>query len=162
MSRSTYNRKKAMAILARLENEPSLGLREILRQAGVAKSTFHDWRSAHPELEKAYQEAKSAGYDNLAVEALRIADTPCEGQIEKWERVAVAEGENGAARTEMQLVERRREDMLGHRKLQVETRLKLLAKWYPERYGERVAVDHGVQPNLAERLKEARERLRSR
>ena len=26
--------------------------------------------------------------------------------------------------------------MLGHRKLQVETRLKLLAKWDPKRYGD--------------------------
>ena len=30
--------------------------------------------------------------------------------------------------------------MLGHRKLQVETRLKLLAKWDPKRYGEKLAL----------------------
>jgi hypothetical protein len=34
----------------------------------------------------------------------------------------------------------RTEDMLGHRKLQIETRLKLLAKWNPKKYGDRVAV----------------------
>jgi len=34
----------------------------------------------------------------------------------------------------------REEDMLGHRKLQIETRLKLLAKWNPKKYGERVQV----------------------
>jgi len=34
----------------------------------------------------------------------------------------------------------REEDMLGHRKLQIETRLKLLAKWNPKKYGERLAV----------------------
>ena len=43
-------------------------------------------------------------------------------------------------------------------KLRIETRLKLLAKWDPRRYGDRLALDHGVQDNLAERLKAARER----
>ena len=28
--------------------------------------------------------------------------------------------------------------MLGHRKLQIETRLKLLAKWSPKKYGEKI------------------------
>ena len=32
------------------------------------------------------------------------------------------------------------EDMLGHRKLQIETRLKLLAKWNPQKYGDKVQV----------------------
>ena len=32
------------------------------------------------------------------------------------------------------------EDMLGHRKLQIETRLKLLACWNPSKYGNKVAV----------------------
>jgi len=34
----------------------------------------------------------------------------------------------------------REEDMLGHRKLQIETRLKLLAKWNPKKYGEKLAL----------------------
>ena len=33
-----------------------------------------------------------------------------------------------------------RKDMLGHRKLQIETRLKLLAKWNPKKYGERTTL----------------------
>ena len=37
-------------------------------------------------------------------------------------------------------VEERRGDMLGHRKLRIETRLKLLAKWSPKKYGEKMAV----------------------
>ena len=48
--------------------------------------------------------------------------------------------------------------MLGHRKLRIDTRLKLLAKWNPKKWGDRMALDHGVQDNLAERLKAARER----
>lgn len=39
-------------------------------------------------------------------------------------------------------------------KLRVDTRLKLLAKWDPKRYGERLDLNnnHGVQDNLAELL----------
>ncbi|MNT50547.1 hypothetical protein D3C72_1874720 [compost metagenome] len=36
----------------------------------------------------------------------------------------------------------KRGDMLGHRKLQIETRLKLLAKWNPKRYGDRMTQEH--------------------
>jgi hypothetical protein len=32
------------------------------------------------------------------------------------------------------------EDMLGHRKLQIETRLKLLAKFHPTKYGDKVML----------------------
>ena len=71
----------------------------------------------------------------IADDVIRIIDTPMEGVTEKLELMKDANGE-------MQLVvtERRREDMLGHRRLQAETRLKLLAKWDPRRYGDRVEV----------------------
>jgi len=36
------------------------------------------------------------------------------------------------------------EDMLGHRKLQIETRLKLLAKFHPTKYGDKLGL-HGVE-----------------
>ena len=35
----------------------------------------------------------------------------------------------------------KRSDMLGHRKLQIWTRLQLLAKWAPKKYGERTAME---------------------
>ena len=38
--------------------------------------------------------------------------------------------------------------MLGHRKLQIETRLKLLAKWDPKRYGDKVDLNHGGEVGL--------------
>ena len=70
------------------------------------------------------------GYDALAAECLAIANTPLEG-------IRTKVGKDG--------VEVTKEDMLGHRKLQVETRLKLLAKWDPKRYGDRINVD-GIEP----------------
>ena len=59
----------------------------------------------------------------MAEECLELADTPKFG-------VKQVESEDGIIVT--------REDMLGHRKLQIETRLKLLAKWNPKKYGDRL------------------------
>jgi hypothetical protein len=61
----------------------------------------------------------------MAEECLIIADTPKFGQKQVMT-------EDGTATT--------LEDMLGHRKLQIETRLKLLAKWNPKKYGDRTTL----------------------
>jgi hypothetical protein len=81
---------------------------------------------AKPEVSSAIARARDAGFDKIALDALRIADTPIFGE-------EITESEDG-----MQV---KKSDMLGHRKLQVETRLKLLAKWDPKRYGERMAQE---------------------
>ena len=52
----------------------------------------------------------------------------------------------------------KREDMLGHRKLQIETRLKLLAKWNPKKWGDKQTIDMTVNESLAERLARAKQR----
>lgn len=84
-------------------------------------TTVYDWEKANPDFSARVARAREAGYDMIAVEALRIADTPQEGTRTK------VGGPNG--------VEVTTEDMLGHRKLRVEARLKLLACWDPKRYG---------------------------
>lgn len=102
-------------------------LAQVLRTEGFPKpSTFYLWLEKDAELSGRFARAREFGADAIAVEALRIADTPIEGVRRK-------ETEDG--------VEVTTEDMLGHRRLQVETRLKLLAKWDPKRYGEKVQVD---------------------
>lgn len=90
--------------------------------------TIRDWADADEALSSAIARARDAGFDAIAMEALRIADTPVEG-------VEITEGEDGT--------KTKRADMLGHRKLQVETRLKLLAKWDPKRYGDATLLKHG-------------------
>lgn len=140
-------------------------LAQICRQEGMPSlRTVYDWLEDDAALSARFARARKAGYDAIAVEALRIADTPCEGVMEKYEQVPIPDPDDpdGEPITEFRITERRVEDMLGHRKLQVDTRLKLLAKWDPGRYGERLALDHGLQDNLAERMKAARERARAR
>lgn len=88
--------------------------------------------------------AREVGYDALAEEALNIADTPVEG-------VRTETAEDGA-------VKKTREDMLGHRKLQIDTRLKLLAKWNPKKYGDRQEVHHSGSVDLATTILDARKR----
>lgn len=90
-----------------------------------ALTTVYDWIIKDPIFAQRYAQARVAGYDAIAADMLRIADTPLEGV----KRKVTADG-----------VEITEEDMLGHRKLQVDTRRWLLSKWDPKRYGERVEV----------------------
>lgn len=98
--------------------------------------TVYDWLEQDERFSASIARAREAGFDRIAAEALRIADTPMEGVVEK---MGVDEDGN------LFVVERRHEDMLGHRKLQIETRLKLLAKWDPKRYGDKLQVGGDAQ-----------------
>lgn len=101
-------------------------LREYCRQPGKpAWRTVYQWREKDAHFDARIAHARVTGFDAIAEEALEIANTPMEGEI-------TTVGPEG--RTV------RREDMLGHRKLQIETRLKLLAKWDPKRYGDKLEL----------------------
>ena len=121
---SKYGRELAEEIIQRLsEGEP---LRQICRDNHMPEwRTIYDWMYRDPELAAAIARAREIGYDKMAEEVLQIADTPMMGQVQ------TIDDKGSTVRTE---------DMLGHRKLQIETRLKLLAKWNPKKYGERVAL----------------------
>lgn len=157
--------KLVQAIVERLsEGEP---LAQICRDEGMpAARTVREWQQTDEAVSAAIARAREEGFDAIAAECLRIADTPMPGKSEKRELLGVLKHkdedgkEQSMALPEAELVvtEERVEDMLGHRKLQIETRLKLLAKWDPKRYGDRLAADHGVQDNLAAQLRAARER----
>ena len=103
-------------------------LRQWCRDNDVFYGTIYAWLNKDPIFFKRFTEARAIGADCIAEEVLAIADTTQEG-------VTTRITERG--------VELTREDMLGHRKLQVETRLKLLAKWFPQKYGEKVDLQHG-------------------
>lgn len=102
-------------------------LQSICRQEGMpAVRTVNDWTVEFPSFGAEFARARVRGFDAIAAETMRIADTPLVGE----ETTEKANGD----------VEIRKADMLGHRKLQIETRLKLLAKWDPKRYGERTTI----------------------
>lgn len=97
-------------------------LTSICRDLGMDRSTVRNWRHEDAEIDRLIQAARDDGYDALADECLEIADNTQEG-VEIVERGGKKEYHHG--------------DMLGHRKLRIETRLKLLAKWDPKRYGDK-------------------------
>lgn len=139
MGRPTkLNQQVLQTIVERLSNgEP---LAAICRDEGMpATRTVRDWINNDPDVSAAIARAREDGEDYLAAECLLIADTPVEGVTEKMELQAQPDGTS-----KMVVVERRREDMLGHRKLRIETRLKLLAKWNPRKWGER--MQHANDP----------------
>lgn len=123
---SIYTPELADDICERLScGEP---LAHICARPGMpAVRTVSDWKTAHEDFSANFVRARDDGFDALAAECLRISNTPETGV----ETVTRADG----------VVETREGDMLGHRKLQIETRLKLLAKWDPKRYGERQQLD---------------------
>jgi hypothetical protein len=88
-----------------------------------SRRTIYVWVMSDEAFKVRFYEARELGHDVIAEDCLHIADTPLEGQT-------VTEKAEG--------VEVKREDMLGHRKLQVWTRLQLLAKWNPKKYGDKV------------------------
>lgn len=121
---STFKEDVAEEICARIaEGEP---LRQICREDGMpAWRTVYDWINANEDFAARIARARILGFDAIAEECLEIADTPRTG-------IKTKTGADGIEVTE--------EDMLGHRKLQIETRLKLLAKWSP-RYSDRPVAD---------------------
>ena len=106
-------------------------------------STISRWCEKDPIFAQRFARAREDGFDRIAEETLLIADTPVVGDITTVE----TDGEGDVVRRTVKT-----DDMINHRKLQVETRLKLLAKWDPKRYGERVFAEGIPSLDEAKRL----------
>ena len=104
-------------------------LREICRQEGFPEwRTIYDWMWKDEALSTAIAHARDVGYDKMAEECLSIADDATNDWMEKLDKNGQPVGWilNG--------------DHVQRSKLRIETRLKLLAKFNPKKYGEKVQV----------------------
>lgn len=121
MKPSTYTQATADEIVSRLsEGEP---LTQICRDEGMpAKRTVSDWRKAHEDFDEAFLQAREEGFDAIAQDCLSIAD------------------DSGGDFTETPAGQAYNAEHVQRSKLRVDTRLKLLAKWDPRRYGERMTL----------------------
>ncbi|NBT68377.1 MAG: hypothetical protein EBT78_11520 [Betaproteobacteria bacterium] len=134
---STYDPDTARKMCEQLSE--GIPLRQICREneGFPAWRTVYDWMRKDPDLSTSIAHARDVGYDAMAEECLMIADTPLLG-----EEVSESETPEGTDEDGNVIVRRvvtiKKVDMLGHRKLQIETRLKLLAKFNPKKYGDRV------------------------
>ena len=123
-SGSKYTEEIADRICELVSN--GVNLRKVCRMEGMpAWRTIYDWVVAHPDFATRLARARELGYEAIAEEALEISNTPVMGHKQVMS--------DKSTYTTV-------EDMLGHRRLQIETRLKLLAVWDPKKYGNKVQV----------------------
>jgi hypothetical protein len=129
-------------ICARLSMGEPLAV--ICRDIDVHPGTVRDWMAKDQSIADLVAWARVDGFDVLAAKVLELASSPVQGFVEEYERREKPRpadaGEDYQPEFEMVLVKRRGEDMLGHRRLQIDTILKLLAKWDPKRYGDKLQL----------------------
>lgn len=99
-------------------------LRVICRQGGMPKwRTVYDWINADPEFAKSMEAARVLGAHAIAEDTIAIMDEPPQ-------RIKTDHGD--------------RVDP-GHvqwQKNRVDQRMKLLAKWHPDPYGDKITAEH--------------------
>lgn len=100
-------------------------LREFCRQDGKPSySAVYDWLEDDESFRTRFARARETGEDVIAQECLEIADDSTNDWVE--------------SKFGPQL----NQDHVQRSKLRIETRLKLLAKWNPKKYGDRVHNEH--------------------
>ena len=120
---STFSQEVADEIITRLsKGEP---LEKICRDDHLPPvRTVNHWKEASAAFMADIAHAREAGFDALAAECLDIADETTFDTII---------GENG---------DKPNTEWISRSKLRIDTRLKLLAKWDPKRYGEKITQEH--------------------
>jgi hypothetical protein len=123
--KSTYTPERLQPILDRMSRgEP---LARICRDEGMPDDdTVRDWGKANPDVERAIARARDRGEDAIAADCLEIADDSG-GDYRMGEKGLIADT-----------------DHIQRAKLRIETRLKLLAKWNPKKWGDKIEVENKV------------------
>lgn len=88
-----------------------------------SRVSIHNWMDNDLRFAREYAKARADGYDRLADECLQIADDATNDFMDT---------EHGPQLNK---------EHVQRSKLRIETRLKLLAKWDPKRYGEKTTMD---------------------
>lgn len=94
--------------------------------------TVNDWRAVNAEFSGSIAQARLDGFDALAAECLAIAEDGSRDWVERKRR-------DGSTYQALD------DEHVQRSKLRIETRLKLLAKWDPKRFGDRVT--HAGDPD---------------
>lgn len=98
-------------------------------------TTVYRWMEKDQEFSHRIAHAREMGHDAIAEETLEIIDTKPE-MAESWSKEGGSSHRDGAHVTWL--------------KNRAEQRMKLLAKWNPKKYGDKVGVQHegGVTLNV--------------
>lgn len=107
-------------------------LREFCRQGGMPSNTvLYDWEREDAEFASRIAHARETGHDAIAEECAALAD---------MEPLAVFD-EAGNKRYDP--------GSIAWRKMQIETRVKLLAKWNPRKYGDKTILAGDAEAPVA-------------
>jgi hypothetical protein len=102
-------------------------VREFCRQDGMPSfSSVYRWMEKDEEFATRIARAREIGHDAIADETLEIIDTEPEF-AESWSKEGGSKHRDSAHATWL--------------KNRVEQRMKLLAKWNPKKYGDKVGVE---------------------
>jgi hypothetical protein len=82
-------------------------------EAMPARSTVYEWTESDPEFALAFRIARARGVHALADQCLEIADTPATTAVE-----------------------------VSDKRVRIDTRMRLMAKWLPGVYGDKVTASH--------------------
>lgn len=115
------NQERIQAVIEGLSKGKPLT--HICAEIGVCDDTVRNWADNDEQLFRDIARARDRGFDAIALEALSIADD------RKNDTILDDDGH-----------ELCNKEWIARAKLRVETRLKLLAKWDPKRYGDKPEV----------------------
>jgi hypothetical protein len=129
---SKYTPELVEEICSRIaKGEP---LRQICRDDHMPHWTaVYDWMEKDKAFSLRIAHARELGEEAIAQECLDIADNATNDWME-------TQGKDGSDLFKLN------GEHIQRSKLRIETRLKLLAKWNPRKWGEKVDLNHGVQP----------------
>lgn len=139
MGRPTkYTQEIANEICERIaQGEP---LRQICRDDHMPGwVAVYRWLQTYPEFSEHFARSRELGFDAIAEETLDISDDARNDWMEKQGKDSEGYQLNG--------------EHVQRSKLRVETRLKLLAKWSPKKYGDKQQVElsgHLATSNMTE------------
>lgn len=120
---SKYTDKLASKICEELALGKSM--RTVCAQKDMpAMSTVFKWLSENKKFSEQYEKAKQEAADAMAEDLLYIADTPVMGET----KTIKPDGS----------IEIKQDEMLGHRRLQIDARKWLMAKMKPKKYGDKI------------------------
>lgn len=159
VARTIYDPAVADEILRRMMNGETVTA--AAASIGVDRGAIYIWKRDRPDLDAAFEAARLAGAEMIAQDALRIVDGD---DLEDLVPMNL-DGVRGLVNRKTQLAAAGG-DPVARARLRFEGRMKLLAKWFPAHYGDKLlhaGHDGGaIKSETALSVKELAAQLRAR
>ena len=159
VARTVYDPAVADEILRRMMNGETVTA--AAASIGVDRGAIYVWKRDRPDLDAAFEAARLAGAEMIAQDALRIVDGDDLDDLVPMD----LEGVRGLVNRKTQLAAAGG-DPVARARLRFEGRMKHLAKWFPQHYGDKLlhaGHDGGaIKSETALSVKELAQQLRAR